>query len=826
MLTESYNPKNVEQAAQNYWEQHQSFKVTEDPNKDKFYCLSMLPYPSGDLHMGHVRNYCLGDVISRYWRMRGKNVLQPMGWDSFGLPAENAAIERKIAPNDWTKKNINNMRKQLKDIGFAIDWSREIATSHPKYYHWEQWLFTKMFEKGLAYQKQSVVNWDPVDQTVLANEQVVDGKGWRSGAPIERREINQWFLKITAYADELLTDLDNLPGWPQQVRTMQRNWIGKSQGTNITFTVENSTISLSVYTTRADTLMGVSFVAIAPNHPLATQAAQNNPELTKFIEECSHIKVAEAELATIEKKGMATGLYCTHPITKEKIPVWVGNYVIMDYGTGAVMAVPAHDERDFEFAAKYNINFKQVIKPADNSIHDFNLSAYTEYGLLVNSHEYDGQESQTAIASISKYLEDNQLGEKTTHYRLRDWGVSRQRYWGTPIPIIYCQNCGPVAVPEQDLPVVLPVNVEFTGATSPLKNIPEFYHTTCPKCHQAATRETDTFDTFIESSWYYLRYTCPDQDNKMLDKRSHYWGQVDQYIGGIEHAVMHLLYARFFNKVMRDFGLVTTDEPFKNLLTQGMVLKDGSKMSKSKGNTVSPVALIEQYGADTIRLFSMFTAPPEQSLEYSDAGVEGAYRFLRKIWKLVYDFANEIHNLNINLDLTSLKQDQLNKSQKEIRLKTHSVLQKATVDFADKYSFNTAIASVMELINLITKYERTHETDHLVYLEALRTALCILSPITPHICHQLWFVLNPNTTAAIIDETWPTVDNSAMLTDTIEMVVQVNGKLRAHIMVATNADAKTIEDIALANSKVKAFIADNNIKKIIVVPKRLVNIVI
>lgn len=826
MQSESYNHKTIEQTAQKFWQDNKSFEVTEDPNKEKYYCLCMFPYPSGDLHMGHVRNYSIGDVISRFWRMRGKNVLQPMGWDSFGLPAENAAIERNVAPSDWTLKNINNMRKQFDQLGLAYDWSRELATCTPEYYRWEQWLFTKLVKKGLAYQKKSVVNWDPVDQTVLANEQVVDGKGWRSGAPIERKEITQWFLKITDYADELLQEIDNLTGWPDQVRTMQRNWIGKSQGTNIHFKVKDSNEILTAYTTRPDTLMGVSYIAIAANHPLALKAKENNPELGKFIEECSHIKVAEAELATIEKKGMATGFYCYNPITQQELPIWIGNYVVMDYGTGVVMAVPAHDQRDFEFSQKYNIKFTQVIKPLDNQAHDFTQAAYLEHGELINSGQFDGQNSKEAIKTISDYLEQNNLGTKTTHYRIRDWGVSRQRYWGTPIPIIYCQDCGAVPVPEQDLPVTLPENVKFTGASSPLKDIPEFYNTKCPNCHKAATRETDTFDTFVESSWYYARYTCPDQNNKMLDERVNYWGQVDQYIGGIEHAVMHLLYARFFHKLMRDEGLLTTNEPFKNLLTQGMVLKDGAKMSKSKGNTVSPIELMEKYGADTIRLFSMFTAPPEQSLEYTDSGVEGAYRFIKKIWKIIHDYINaQAAELN-NLDTSHINQDELNQEQKAIRLKTHSVLKKATIDYAEKYSFNTAIAAVMELINLITKFEIKDKQDSLVYLEALRTTVLVLAPITPHVCHHLWGLLETNSTNAIINQPWPTVDEKALKTDTIDLVVQVNGKLRDHITVASDADKETIEQTALQAEKVQSYLAGNNIKKVIVVPKRLVNIVI
>lgn len=832
--SELYNHTLIEQKAQAYWKQNLSFIAKEDRSKEKFYCLSMFPYPSGNLHMGHVRNYCISDVIARYWRMRGKNVLHPMGWDAFGLPAENAAIERKVAPSKWTYQNINNMKEQLDLLGFGFDWSREITTCRPEYYRWEQWLFTKLFSKGLAYQKKSVVNWDPVDQTVLANEQVVDGKGWRSGAVIERREINQWFLKITAYADELLQDIDELDGWPEQVKTMQRNWIGRSYGTNINFKVIGNDHILTVYTTRADTLMGVSFVAIAPEHPLALLAVQtsknNVAELKQFIDECKKTKVAEATLAVMEKKGIATDFYCEHPITKNRVPVWICNYVIMDYGTGAVMAVPAHDERDFEFAKKYNMDYIQVIKAtSNNKAAEVNIDkqAYCEPGVLINSGEFDGQESKQAIENISNYLIKNKTGEKTVHYRIRDWGVSRQRYWGTPIPIIYCTDCGALPVPEQDLPVVLPENVEFTGATSPLKNIPEFYNISCPKCSKPAKRETDTFDTFVESSWYYARYACPDQATKMLDDRINYWGQVDQYIGGIEHAVMHLLYARFFHKLMRDEGLVTTSEPFKNLLTQGMVLKDGSKMSKSKGNTVSPLDLLEKYGADTARLFSMFAAPPELSLEYSDAGVEGSYRFIKKLWKLVNDHVITNNKFEQGTkSSTSTNQCSYTNEQKKIRLKSHSVLLKATQDYAERYNFNTIISSVMELINLISKLEIKDAADNRVYNEAINIALLIMAPITPHLCHELWFILNPASKTAIIDEQWPQVDNSALQTDTLEIVVQINGKLRANITIDADANQTTIEEAALSNDNVKKYINNSPIKKIILVPKKLINIVI
>ena len=823
--SELYNHKTLEQSVQKYWNDHKSFEVTEDKSKEKFYCLSMLPYPSGNLHMGHVRNYCLSDVIARFWRMNGKNVLHPMGWDAFGLPAENAAIQKQVPPRDWTFQNIAQMREQLKSIGFGFDWSREFATCSPEYYHWEQWLFTKLFKKGIAYQKKSVVNWDPVDNTVLANEQVVDGKGWRSGATIERREINQWFLKITAYADELLSCLDTLTGWPEQVRIMQRNWIGRSEGTNVVFKVKNFDQDLTVYTTRVDTLMGVSFVAIAPMHPLAQLAAKNNPKLAEFIKTANQVKVAEADLATLEKQGMAIEFTCIHPITKQAIPIWVCNYVIMDYGTGAVMAVPAHDERDYEFARKYNIKYNRVIKATNPDLdHDLSEKAFNDYGILINSEQFNNLESKQALTAISDYLAQNNLGEKTTHYRLRDWGVSRQRYWGAPIPIIHCDDCAPQAVPEQDLPVVLPTNVEFSGTHSPLKSMPEFYETTCPKCNKAATRETDTFDTFIESSWYYAKYACPNLNNKMLDERVNYWGQVDQYIGGIEHAIMHLLYARFFHKLMRDEGLVNTDEPFKNLLTQGMVLKDGSKMSKSKGNTVSPVDLIEKYGADTVRLFSMFAAPPEQSLEYSDAGVEGSYRFLRKLWTLVNTYLK--HELSTQALNDTLNTSELTSAQKEIRLKTHSVLQKTTSDYSTRYAFNTVISSIMELVNLLSKFTIDTHQDSLVYLEALKTIVCVLAPITPHICHELWFKLNPHSSTSIIDTAWPVLDQNALNADSVTVVVQVNGKVRANLTVANNADKASVEAAALANDNVKKHLENCEIKKVIVVPNKLINIVV
>ena len=638
-INENYPAQDVEVAAQAYWDDHDCFKVTEDPNKEKFYCLSMFPYPSGHLHMGHVRNYTIGDVISRFQRMLGKNVLQPMGWDAFGLPAENAAMKNNAAPAEWTYGNIDYMREQLQRLGYAYDWSREVATCHPDYYRWEQWFFTRLFEQGLVYKKEAEVNWDPVDQTVLANEQVVDGRGWRSGALVERRKIPQWFIKITDFGDELLEDLNKLDGWPDKVKTMQANWIGRSEGVELDFTVQDEADAelgtLSVYTTRPDTLMGVSYVAVAAQHPLALKAAEGNPALQKFIAEQSNVKVAEADMATMEKLGMDTGRLAIHPLTNDTVPIFVANFVLMNYGSGAVMAVPGHDQRDWEFAQKYSLPIHQVIAPAAGNECDLSSAAYTEKGTLINSAEFDGLDFEQAVAAIEAKLSGMGRGKKTVNFRLRDWGVSRQRYWGAPIPIIHCDACGAVPVPDDQLPVRLPEDIKMDDGGSPLGKLAEFVNTECPRCKSPAKRETDTFDTFMESSWYYARYACRDQDSAMLDERADYWLPVDQYIGGIEHAILHLLYARFFHKLMRNAGLVTTDEPFAQLLTQGMVLKDGTKMSKSKGNTVDPLPLIERYGADTVRMFTMFAAPPEQSLEWSDSGVEGSHRFLKRLWRIV-----------------------------------------------------------------------------------------------------------------------------------------------------------------------------------------------
>ncbi|MDH5483784.1 MAG: leucine--tRNA ligase [Gammaproteobacteria bacterium] len=815
-MQETYTPQEIEQQAQAFWQENQTFKAVEDEGREKFYCLAMFPYPSGRLHMGHVRNYSIGDVISRYQRMQGKNVLQPMGWDAFGLPAENAAHKHKVAPAKWTYENIEYMRGQLQRLGFGYDWDRELATCRPEYYRWEQWLFTRLYEKGLVYKKNAMVNWDPVDQTVLANEQVVDGCGWRSGVPVERKEIPQWFMKITDYADELLTEVDKLEGWPEQVRTMQRNWIGRSEGVELQFAVSGDS-PLTVYTTRPDTLMGVTYVAVAAEHPLALRAAESNAELKAFIHDCKNIKVAEADMATMEKLGMDTGVKALHPVTGEEVPVWVANFVLIDYGSGAVMSVPAHDQRDYEFAKKYGLGIQQVIYPASGESFDLEKAAFTEKGVLKNSGAFDGKTSAEAFEAIADFLAAQGKGEKQVNFRLRDWGVSRQRYWGTPIPIINCDSCGAVAVPEDQLPVTLPEDVMFgDDVGSPIKKMPEFYETTCPKCGARAERETDTFDTFFESSWYYARFTCPDADS-MLDERANYWLSVDQYIGGIEHAVLHLLYARFFHKLMRDVGLVKTDEPFTRLLTQGMVLKDGTKMSKSKGNTVDPQGLINEYGADTVRLFTMFAAPPEQSLEWADSGVDGASRFLKRLWKQVYRHVSAGA-------VEPLDKAALSEQQKALRLKLHETIKKVSDDIGRRYTFNTAIAAVMELLNELVRFNDDSAQGRAVIQESLDAIVLLLSPIVPHICHELWQQLGHTT--SVIDERWPDCDESAMLRDSIEMIVQVNGKLRAKLQVPADADKDAVEKLAIDNDNVKAHTDGKTIRKVIVVPGRLVNLVV
>ncbi len=822
MMEEQYHPEQIEEAAQRFWEENDTFRATEDPNKEKFYCLSMFPYPSGKLHMGHVRNYTIGDVVSRYQRMLGKSVLQPMGWDAFGLPAENAAIQNKVAPAKWTYQNMDEMRGQLKRLGFGYDWSREIATCHPDYYRWEQWMFTKLMEKGLVYKKSAVVNWDPVDQTVLANEQVIDGKGWRSGAVVERREIPQWFMKITAYAEELLEGLDNLPGWPEAVKTMQANWIGRSEGLEMQFGTDaipnNDGEPLTVFTTRPDTLMGITYVAVAAEHPLAKQAAEDNPDLAAFIEECAKMETSEAAMETMEKKGMPLGYTVTHPITGDAVPVFAANFVLMGYGTGAVMAVPAHDQRDWDFAKKYDIPIKPVIRPVDANESDVSEAAYVEKGILYNSGEFDGLDFKAAFDAIADKLESTNKGQRKVNFRLRDWGVSRQRYWGCPIPVINCPSCGSVPVPEKDLPVVLPEDVAFDGVGSPIKKMPEFYETTCPKCGGKAERETDTFDTFMESSWYYARYACRDQGGKMMDERADYWTPVDQYIGGIEHAILHLLYSRFYHKLMRDEGLVHSDEPFENLLTQGMVLKDGAKMSKSKGNTVDPQALIDQYGADTVRLFVMFAAPPEQSLEWSDSGVEGAFRFLKRIWKLVHA------HIAAGITDAKVEAEKLNDAQKEIRRHVHQTIAKVGDDVGRRMTFNTAIAAVMELTNHLAKFEDDSDAGCAVMQEALESVVLMLAPIVPHMAHHIWHELGKSD--AIMDCLWPMADESALVQDSVQMVVQVNGKLRAKLSLPADVSKADAEAAALADENVQKFTEGKNIVKVIVVPGKLVNLVV
>ena len=865
-----YNPQAIEATVQKFWTDNNTFKAIEDESKEKFYCLAMFPYPSGRLHMGHVRNYSLGDVISRYQRMQGKNVMQPMGWDAFGLPAENAAIKNKSAPGKWTYQNIDYMRNQLKSLGFGYDWDRELATCKQDYYRWEQWFFTKLYEKGLVYKKNATVNWDPVDQTVLANEQVIDGRGWRSGAIIEKKEIPQWFIKITDYAQELLDDLDQLDDWPEQVKTMQRNWIGRSQGVEMTFDVdglvEGEKASFDIYTTRPDTLMGVTYVALAAEHPLSLAVAKNNPALADFIQECKANQTTEADMAAMEKKGVDTGLKAIHPLTGELVPVWAANFVLMDYGSGAVMSVPGHDQRDYEFATKYGLEITQVIsttKESGEEADDISKAAITEKGLLINSGEFDNLDFDGAFKAISDKLVSENKGKITTNFRLRDWGVSRQRYWGTPIPMINLANGESAPVPESELPVVLPEDVVMNGVTSPIKDDPQWAKTTFNG--EDALRETDTFDTFMESSWYYARYCSPNDDTQMLDpSKANYWLPVDQYIGGIEHAILHLLYSRFFHKLLRDVGLVESDEPFKKLLCQGMVLADTyyreadngaqewiapsdvnvernekghvtsaisktdgeavisagmSKMSKSKNNGIDPQEVIEKYGADTVRLFIMFTSPPEQTLEWSDAGVEGAHRFVKRVYKIVNDFVEASGS-----EFTSIESLTLNSAQKTLRRELHKAIAKVTDDIGRRNTFNTAIAAIMELMNHLSKAPMKTAEDQAVMLESLRAVVLMLTPITPHMCHYLWQQLS-NDDTAVEDASWPVVDNSALVEDEKLIIVQVNGKLRAKITVAADASKDAVEAAGLADEGVIKFTTDKTIRKVIYVPGKLLNIV-
>ena len=817
-MQEQYQPADVERSAQTYWEKNQSFRAVEDKRREKYYCLSMFPYPSGRLHMGHVRNYTIGDVIARYQRMRGKNVLQPMGFDAFGLPAENAAMKSGVPPAQWTYSNMEYMRDQLKQLGLAYDWSRELATCRPDYYRWEQWLFVQLYKKGLVYRKNSIVNWDPVDNTVLANEQVIDGRGWRSGALVEQREIPQWFLKITAYADELLSDLKLLDGWSDAVRTMQENWIGRSEGVEIDFKLADGSSSLTVYTTRPDTLMGVTFISVAAQHPLALAAAKSDAKVAAFIDEAKQTGVAEATLETMEKKGVPLGISVIHPITGELVPVWAANFVLMGYGSGAVMAVPAHDQRDWEFAHTYSLPIKMVIGPKPSVPSDISESAYTEKGALLNSGEFDGLISQQAFDAVAAKLDKINQGRRRVNYRLRDWGVSRQRYWGCPIPIIYCKTCDAQPVPEEQLPVVLPEGLMPDGAASPLTKTPSFYECACPKCGEPARRETDTFDTFFESSWYFARYACPDNDKAMLDERAAYWLPVDQYVGGIEHAILHLLYARFFNKLMRDSGLpVTSAEPFTRLLTQGMVLKDGTKMSKSKGNTVDPEEILKSHGADAVRLFMMFAAPPEQSLEWNDAGIDGAMRFLKRLWRLVFE--------HVGMGaVQALDKAALTSAQKDLRRKLHQTLQKFADDVGRRYSYNTAVAAAMEMVNALYKFEDRTPNGRAVLQESLDGLVAVLAPIVPHFSHALWAELGH--AEPVIEARWPDADPAALVADEITMVVQVNGKLRGEIRMPAGASQEQILEAALAQEGVKRFTDGQIIKKKIVVPGKLVSFVV
>lgn len=838
-----YDPQRLEIEVQKLWETRRAFEVWEDPNKEKFYCLSMFPYPSGRLHMGHVRNYTIGDVISRYQRMLGKNVLQPMGWDAFGLPAENAALQNKTAPAQWTYQNIDYMRNQLKRLGFGYDWSREITTCKPDYYKWEQWFFTRLYDKGLVYKKTAVVNYDPVDQTVLANEQVIDGRGWRSGALVERREIPQWFIKITAYADELLQGLDTLDGWPEAVKTMQRNWIGRSEGVEIYFQVNGEI--LPVYTTRPDTLMGVTYLAIAAEHPLAHQVAQHNLQLASFIKECAQTGIAEATLETMEKRGMNTGLLAVHPLSGETVPVWVANFVVMGYGSGAVMAVPAHDQRDFEFAQKYNLPIKQVIVKSGQSVFEPLTAAMTDKGILINSGEFSGLTSQQAFNAIATYVEKHGLGKRKVNFRLRDWGVSRQRYWGCPIPMLETANGD--TLPASDFPIELPEDVVMDGPQSPLKHDPQFY-----QLPNGNHRETDTFDTFMESSWYYARFCCPNAE-KMLDERANYWLPVDQYIGGIEHAILHLLYARFFHRLLKDEGLVNSDEPFKRLLTQGMVvaetfyreehgkkiyfnpaevslqrdekgkivgailLKDHQpvqignieKMSKSKNNGVDPQVMIDKYGADTVRLFMMFAAPPEQALEWSESGVEGSFRFLKRLWRQVVTHVEQPVAEGVPFSDADL----------QVRRQLHETIAKVNDDFSRRYTFNTAIAACMELLNSLNRIQ-----NQSVIREGLEAVVLMLSPIVPHICQKLWEMLGHE--GLIIDAPFPKVDKTALIKATHHITVQVNGKVRAHLEVPASATQQTVEELALQHANVQRFIANKQRLKTIYVAGKLLNIVV
>lgn len=859
-MQQHYRPDLIEPAVQQYWAENKVFKAIKDTSKEKYYCLSMFPYPSGRLHMGHVRNYTIGDVVSRYQRMNGKNVLQPIGWDAFGLPAEGAAIKNKTAPAKWTYENIEYMKKQLKMLGFGYDWDREIATCRPEYYKWEQWFFTELYKKGLVYKKTSTVNWCPNDETVLANEQVHEGCCWRCDTPVEQKEIPQWFIKITDYAEQLLSGLDQLPQWPDMVKTMQRNWIGRSEGVEITFDVADTAEKVAVYTTRPDTFYGVSYLGIAAAHPLAELAAEKNPQLAEFIREAKNAKVAEADLATMEKKGMATGLFAIHPLTGEELPIWVANFVLMHYGTGAVMAVPAHDQRDFEFAQKYSLPIKQVIAPLADEEIDLTKQAFVEHGKLVNSAEFDGLDFDGAFNGIADKLEKLGVGKRQVNYRLRDWGVSRQRYWGAPIPMLTLPNGETVPAPIEDLPIILPEDVVMDGVKSPIKADPNWAKTTFNG--EPALKETDTFDTFMESSWYYARYTSPSYAEGMLDKdEANYWLPVDQYIGGIEHATMHLLYFRFFHKLLRDAGFVSSDEPAQKLLCQGMVLADAfyytsptneriwvsptqvtlerdekgriikatdpegrelvhtgmTKMSKSKNNGIDPQEMVEKYGADTVRLFMMFASPAEMTLEWQESGVEGAKRFLGRVWNLVYEYS--LNPAKTALDVTALSADQ-----KALRRDVHKTIAKVSDDIGRRQTFNTAIAAVMELMNKLTRAPLESEQDRAVMAEALSAVVRMLYPITPHICFELWKALGNESN--IDHAEWVKADEAAMVEDKKLIVVQVNGKVRGKVTVAADADEETVKTVAFADENVKKFTDNTQIVKVIYVPGKLLNVVV
>ena len=818
MSDRPYNPKKIESEAQAFWKENRIFEVQEDSSLEKFYCLCMFPYPSGRLHMGHVRNYTIGDVISRYQRMLGKNVLQPMGWDAFGLPAEGAAIKNNMAPAQWTRDNIEYMKHQFNLLGFGYDWNRELTTCDPNYYRWEQWMFSRLYAKGLAYRDKAIVNWDPEENTVLANEQVIDGRGWRSGASIERREMPQWFLRITDYCEELLSDLDDLD-WPEPVKIMQRNWIGRSEGVEIVFEVVDSSQQLTVYTTRPDTLFGATYMALAPEHPLIQPLAEKNKEVQAFLDKIKLQAVSEEALEKMEKIGIPLGLEAINPINGNKIPIWAANFILMSYGTGATMSVPAHDQRDYDFAKKYKLPIQPVIVPNKPGLeHDFNESAFTQPGTLINSNKFDGMDSEEAIEAIGSELEQKEKGKKVINYRMRDWLISRQRYWGAPIPMLTNENGDIFPEHDENLPVELPENLSFSGVQSPIKSMKEFIESVDPISNEIYQRETDTFDTFMESSWYYARFCCPDNHEKMLDERAKYWLPVDLYIGGIEHAILHLLYARFYHKLLRDEGLVEVGEPFKRLLTQGMVLNGGSKMSKSMGNTVDPEEMINNYGADTVRLFMMFAAPPEQSLEWSDKAVNGAYRFLRKFWTMVLNRIDDISNVD-DID----PDDFFNDSQKELRKETHKTIAKVSDDIGRRYTFNTAIAAIMSLSNRVSRYQIDTDLDRKVVREALESMVLLLSPIVPHICNHLWTELGHQT--AVVNELWPTFNEDLMVDATLEIVIQINGKLRARLNVAANIDEETLKELAFNEPKIAKLIAEQTIKKTIVVPGKLINIV-